>query len=380
MKIIETTIRYYPALGGVEEYVKRLSEGLVLSGHQISVYTSDLEQHASKLVKLNSQSGNLNGVKVIRNYTLPIKLRDYSVMPGMPLKILSEKFDLIHGHCFMTFPMDVGNICSIIKNKPFVFNPYFTQFCKSSVLGNIYKKTLGALAMKAKAVIVISDFEKKLIEEAGYHVGRFETVAPGINIEEFNSVNQNIYEKFNLQNKKIILFVGRLDYNKGIDVLIKSAKILVKKYPDVAFFIAGKDFGELSNLKKMTAEYGLDSFFTFSGALSRPDLISAFKNAHIFAFPSRYEAFGITLIEAMAAKLAVVASDSSAIPYVIKDNQNGLLFKQNNSEELADKLFYLLNNETNAKALSLRGYESTLNEYSWDKAVNKINNIYRSLQ
>lgn len=380
MKIIQNTIRYYPALGGVEEYVKRLSEGLVLIGHKVYVFTSNLAQHTNSLSKLTGLCNeNINGVKVIREYTLPLRMRHYSIMPFMPINMLGKKADIIHGHCFMSFPADVAGLVARFKNIPFIFNPYFTQYCPSSFLGRFYRKTLGALAMAAKVVITISDFEKRLIEEAGYRLKRCEMVSPGVDINEFNDNRINIYDRYFLKEKKIILFVGRIDYNKGIDILIMAARIVIRKFSEVIFFIAGADFGELANLKALISEYTLERYFIFSGPLSRLDLISAFKYADIFAFPSRYEAFGITLIEAMAAKTAVVASDSSAIPFVVKHGETGLLFPLNSSQVLAEELLYLLQNDKIRSELAENGYQNTLKRFTWKDTIIKINRIYNDV-
>lgn len=380
MRILQATIRYFPAVGGVEEYVKRISEGSVKFGNEVCVFTSDLAQHTDKLVKLKNNIQNINGVRIIRNYSFPVKLKHYPVMPLLPLRILLKKFDLIHGHCFMSFPMDISGLASIIGKVPFVFNPYFTEIGFSSGLGRLYRATLGKLAMKAGVVVVISEFEKRLIERSGYRVKRLEIVPPGVDNEEFDSVTYNVYNKYlETKNKKIILFVGRIDHNKGVDTLIKASVSVLKKEPDTVFFLAGPDFGEMKNLKAMAEELGVAKSFIFSGQLERPDLVSAFKNADIFAFPSRYEAFGITLIEAMIAGKPVVANDCSAISFVIKHNKNGLLFPYDNWLALSDILVSLLKDENMRKEIAKKGCLDTKEKYSWQKTISAIVSIYNSL-
>ena len=379
MRVLHATVRYYPALGGVEEYVKRIAEWLSSHNHDVCVYTSDLLRHTDKLVKTQFRNEILNGVRIIREYTLPLKLRHYSLMPRMPFDILREKADLIHGHCFMSFPLDVASVVARLKKKKFVFNPYFSQFCPSSTLGSLYRKTLGSLAMQADVVAVISGFEKLMIEKAGFKIKRFEEVPPGIDLGEFSAPVENIYSKYGIEGKRVILFAGRIDYNKGIDVLIKAAPLVLRVHPETVFFIAGADFGELDNLKLLCAENRVEKNFVFSGALERRNLISAFKNANIFVFPSRYEAFGITLIEAMAARLAVVASDSSAMPFVIQHDKTGVLFSTGNWRSLADTISNLFKDEKKRKEIAENGYREAVNKYSWEKTASFFNEIYNSL-
>ncbi len=380
MKVAHATIRYFPAVGGVEEYVKRIAEGTVDKGNKVSVFTSDLTQHTHKLEKLKDKKKVLNGVRIIRNFTLPIKLRHYPVMPLLPFRMGLSRFDLVHGHCFMSFPMDMSRLISVIENRPFVFNPYFTEIGPSSGLGRLYRATLGKFAMKANVVIVISEFEKRLVERAGYKVKRFEIVPPGIDRDEFDGINFNVYNKyFKAGVRRVILFVGRVDRNKGIDTLIRASVKVIKNEPDTIFFLAGPDFGEMNSLKSMSEELGVADNFIFAGSLGRADLISAFKNADIFVLPSRYEAFGITLIEAMIARKPIVANDCSAISYLIKNNQNGILFPYDNWESLSGILISLLRDKKLREQLAENGYLEALEKYSWQNTISKIDSIYSGL-
>ncbi|MCG8431624.1 MAG: glycosyltransferase family 4 protein, partial [Candidatus Omnitrophica bacterium] len=342
MKIVQATIRYYPALGGVEEYVQRLSEGLTARGNEVCVFTSDLARHTGGLRKLKNAPGIVGGVRVRRAYTLPWMLRDYSLMPGLPGGLLREPADLVHGHCFMSFPMDAACLGARMKKVPFVFSPYFTQRSRPSLPGRLYRKTLGAAAMQADCVVVISEFERKMIHQAGYRPKRFALIPPGIDVDKFKGVRHNIYERYGIAGRRVILFVGRLDANKGVDILLRAAGTLVKRFPDCMFVIAGDDFGARASLESLTQNLSLEDHVLFTGRLGKEDILSAFKHASVFAFPSLYEAFGIVLIEAMAAGTAVVASDSSAIPYVVDEGRTGLLFPSGDARALAERIALVL--------------------------------------
>lgn len=379
MKILHATIRYYPALGGVEEYVQRISEGLVKAGNSVTVCTSDLAQHTGKLVRVNAGPGEVNGVRVIRRSALPIKMRHYSVMPFLPAVLFKEQADIVHGHCFMSFPMDAACCVSRMRKIPFIFNPYFTQLSVPSCFGKLYRKTLGRAAMNADAVVVISEFERRIIEEAGYRPRRFEMIPPGVDHEQFDTAAHNVYDRYGLGGRRVILFVGRLDANKGIDVLLKAANVLVKDFSDLAFVIAGDDFGARQSLERMVRETHLDRHVFFTGKLSRPDLVSAYKHACIFAFPSLYEAFGIVLIEAMAAGIPVVASNTSAIPYVVRHSETGLLFDPGNSRALADALAGLLRDDRLQKRMGEEGRRYAREHFSWQRTIDAALQLYESV-
>lgn len=379
MNIMHVTIRYYPALGGVEEYVRRLAEGSFARGKNVSVYTSDLDCHTGKLSKIIGMPSVYNGIIIRRAYTIPWKLRDYPLIPGMGLLLMRQKADIIHGHCFMSFPSDAARVISRVRKIPFVFNPYFAAIGESSRIGCFYRKTLGRFVMSADVVVVISEFEKHAIERACFSVKRFEVVPPGIDTSEFRNINHNVYERFPIKGRRIILFVGRIDRNKGIDILIKAAPHVLRRNPDTVFFIAGADFGERANLQKMVGEYKLNESFIFAGSLARQDIVSAFKHADVFALPSRYEAFGIVLIEAMAARLPVIAADTTAIPEVVSDGLTGLLFPTDDSQALAIKLCELLDNNGLRQQFKDNGYKKVSQEYTWEQTFKRIHAVYESV-
>jgi len=379
MDVINASIRYAPAIGGAEEYIQRIAEGLVRRGHTIKVYTSDLADHI-RLAKLKTcGKETINGVRVNRSYTLPFHLRRYSVMPALPFKLMRGKADLIHTHAMMTFPSDIGALISKIKKKPFVFSPYFADLGRPSLMGRVYRKTVGKAAMAADAVICVSDYEKDIIRKNGFETKRVEVVFPGVDLKEFERKDSNIFEKYDLSGNKVILFAGRLEPIKGVDVLLRAMPTILKKIPETKLFIAGPDFGQKSKLEHLAGQLKIADKVIFAGRLSREELISAFLNADVFCFPSRFEAFGIVMAEAMAAKTPVVVSNCSAMPYLVKNRFNGLLFEPENHRELASHVLTLFEDNGLRQSLINNGYDLVSGKYSWKNAVDKTEWIYSTL-
>lgn len=366
-------------MGGAEEYIKRIAEGLVQRGHNIKVYTSDLEDHLRlKKLKVCKQE-IINGVSVDRSHTIPLHLCHYSFMPALPIKVILKKIDIIHGHALMTFPSDAGALISRIKKIPFVFTPYFADLGPPSLMGWIYRQTLGRIVFDADTVVCVSEYEREIIYKNGFKTKHIEVVYPGVDIEEFQNCNYNIFDRYGLSNNKIILFVGRLEPIKGVDVLIRAMPIILKEIPEARLFIIGPDFGQKKNLEDIAEKLNIGDKIIFAGSLNRRELISAFLNADIFCLPSRFEAFGIVLVEAMAAKIPVVASDCSAIPYVIKDGLNGLLFEPGNHKQLSSKVLTLFLDNNLHESIVKNGYHEVCERYTWSKAIDKTEWIYRSL-
>lgn len=231
----------------------------------------------------------------------------------------------------------------------------------------------------ADVVIVISKFEEDLLRRSGFSIKRFELVTPGVDLMEFEAPGVNIYQRYGLDNSKIVLFVGRLSYEKGIDILIKAASQVLKREPETTFFIVGPDFGEQDGLEREVQRQQIANKVVFAGPFSRQDLISAFKNAHVMAFPSRYELFGIVLVESMAAGTPIVATNATAIPYAIDDGETGLLFSPGDSAGLADSILELLQNERLREEMGKRGQEVVRERFDLALQIEKLEEVYESL-
>jgi len=370
MKIIEVAPYYYPFVGGVEEVVRQYSERLVKKGHFVTVFTSKSGEGEEKL----------NGVDIKRFWSLPfLQFGGYlPITPGLAFGILSENSDLIHLHANKRFTTDSAALAAKLKRIPFVFSPHAGSWGKS-FFGQVHNKTLGRIALSANAVICVSEFEKKIIEDSGLAVERFEILPNGVALEEFEKKRENIFKNYGLDKKKIVLYVGRLASHKGLDTLIEAAKRVVKEIPETHFFLVGPDAGEEDRLRKQVANLNLTSFVTFAGKLSREDLISAYQNSSLFCLPSRNEAFGIAIIEAFAAGTPVITTKIPSITEIVTDGVNGRLVAPGDPERLAAALLELLKEEKLGKSFALEGTKVVKNHYNWEKIVDRLEEIYRSV-
>jgi len=379
MRILQATIRYSPAIGGVEEYVKNISERLALKKYQVKVLTSDLIKY-TPATRIKQEKNLINGVEVIRAKTLSWRLGNYALMPALALKFIQQQPEVIHAHCYMYFPFDAAVLTAYFKKIPLVINPYLAQLGRPSLFGKAYRHSLGALAMAANAVVAISEYEKNLIREWGYRPKRIEIIPPGINFSEFEKEYVNIFEKIGLGEKKIILFTGRLDFNKGVDLLINALPQILSEIPQAHLVMIGPDCGYKDALINLAKTMGVSKKITFLGQVEREDVIAAMKHASVFVLASRYEAFGIVLIEAMAARLPVVATNHSAIPGIINNGVDGLLFPLDNYVQLAQKIIELIKNGKLRSQIIETAWQKVKNNFDWDKTAKKTEELYLSLK
>lgn len=382
MNIIQTCIRYPPATGGAEEYVKNISEELVRRGHMVTVYTSTLKNQWTG-ERLEQVPEMIHGVRVIRCMTLHWKKFPYPVLPALPLRLLFKKADIIHAHGMFSFPADCATIIAKIRRLPLVITPWFFEIKKKIGgidLNKIYLKSIGAMMMHAQCVVIGAPFERKVHTQHGLHAENYAIIPPGIQQKEFAAVRHNVYQRYELTNHtKKILFVGRLEEDKGVEILIKAIPHIIKKIKNIRVIIVGPDFGKKQELERLSKELHVEQYVLFTGRLSREDLLSAYKNADVFCLPSRYELFGIVLIEAMAAQIPIVAAHTTAIPDVVTHQKTGLLFPVNNAKKCADYIIQLVTDKHLKETLVKNAYRKIQEKYTLKKTVDMLEEVYREV-
>ena len=196
-------------------------------------------------------------------------------------------------------------------------------------------------------IFAISESVQREIEEANPGFRRVRLVYNGLELGKFEN-RERQFNKKDVNRSKIILCVARLNPpHKGQDILIRALGILADKRQDFLCIFAGSAPANhpeiLEYLKQLGEEMGVEDRICFLG--DRNDVPELLTGADLFVLPSRYEGFGIALIEAMAAGVPVLASDVDGIREIVGDNEYGCLFQTENEKELAEKIDALLDTD-----------------------------------
>ncbi|MDQ2805872.1 MAG: glycosyltransferase family 4 protein [Chloroflexota bacterium] len=382
MKIVHTTIRYPPAIGGVESYVADLCAGLRDHGHQVQVYTSDLAQHL-RPVPLPPQVPRVErgGVAVRRLHAVALPgIAGYPLLPALLRRLATVQADVIHGHCFNYCSADFAALMGHLRGIPFVLTPHFTPAYTPK--WRMYQRTLGRLTMRADVTAVVSPFEQQTIEGLGFRVRCFAPLPPAVDVAAYQGPRDAAFLArygINPQDHQTVLFVGRVCREKGVDLLIRAAQTVVRRAPETRFLLVGPDWGDRPAFETQVVEAGLAGKVIFTGDLPRCDVLAAYRSADLLGFPSRYEAFGIVLIEAMAAGLPVVATRTAAIPYVVEHGHTGLLSAPEDTDALAAGLLQLLRDPALRATMGATAARHAATQYSRAAQVQQAEAIYRSV-
>lgn len=378
MKIVHTSLRYPPATGGVEDYTKELVERLRVNGDDVCVETTNLKTHHPPTV--------LDPLPIDPDYVHRHNARTFSAISyPIPVNLKEElqtmEMDILHAHAFWYAPADIAARAARRRKIPFVLNPYYYNTDnRRSLKWRLYRSLYGcATVAAADAVVVISPFEHELLKKDGFSLKRVELIPPGIDTEAFSTAKTNPFPAWNIKAENILLFAGRIAKAKGVDLLIAALPHIIKQVPNTQLVIIGEDFGFRRTCEQQAKELGVEKFITWTGKVTRDELIGAYQNATAFVFPSRYEAFGIVLLEAAAAGCPIVATNGSAIPYIVQPNKTGLLFEPENVPDLAGQVVKILIDRQAAQMMAETARLRAQTEFTWEQSIKKLRQLYEDL-
>jgi mannosyltransferase len=176
---------------------------------------------------------------------------------------------------------------------------------------------------------------------------------------------------------------GRIRAQKGSDVFVDAMCQLLPRYPDFTAVMVGavvaEQIGFANDLKKRIEAAGLASRIVMTGELEIEEVQRWYRRLTIYAFTSRNEGFGLTLIEAMAAGAALVAARAGAAELVVEDGMTGVLVPAGDADALAAALEALMRDGAAAGAMGVRGRQRVLEKFSLDAEAAAIAGVYRTL-
>ena len=384
MKILMLTWEYPPrVVGGISRVVYDLSHRLIKDGHEVTVVT-----YRDGEVPYYEDD---KGVKVYRvdNYMIqPNNFIDWILQLNFNMverasQIIAEqgKFDVIHAHDWL-----VANAAKTLKHSfdiPIVATIHATEAGRNSGIREPNQKYINdtewMLTYESSEVIVNSKFMKNDLQRLfGLPYEKINVVANGINSTAYSGVEKDydFRRQYAADNEKIILFMGRLVYEKGVQHLISAMPKILENYHDAKLVIAGKG-GMLDELKAQVEAMGLGQKVYFTGYLNAKQVSKMYKCADISVFPSTYEPFGIVALEAMLAGVPTVVSDVGGLNEIVEHGVDGMKSYAGNPNSLADSILELLFNPQLCESISKKAKTKVKNEYSWTKIAQDTHFIYQ---
>ncbi len=384
MKILMLTWEYPPrVVGGIARVVYDLSKTLLKDGHDVTVVTyreGDAPYFEDD-----------KGVKVYRvdNYMInPNNFIDWIMQLNFNLiakanEIIAKEgnFDVIHAHDWL-----VAYAAKTLKNSyniPIVATIHATESGRNSGIHDETQRYINdtewMLTYEASEVIVNSNFMKNELQRLfGLPYEKINVVPNGVNLNLFNGIERdyNFRRKYAMDNEKIILFLGRLVYEKGVQHLIAAMPKILNGYHDSKLIICGKG-GMLDELKAEAERLGISQKVYFAGYMQGKDVQRMYKAADIAVFPSTYEPFGIVALEAMLSENPVVVSDVGGLNEIVQHKENGMKSYAGNPNSIADSILELLYDHKLCADITKRAKNRVRNEYNWSKIAQDTHFAYQ---
>jgi glycosyltransferase involved in cell wall biosynthesis len=365
------TVDHHPS-GGKTYFVNLLSNLTALSGAQYHYYILVVGEYSgvfSESLKYN----NASLIKFPKFVNRPIP-RILVEQLYLPLWLWGRKIDLLFAARnimpILTKCPTVVGVLSMHLNYEKLDLPFWRRIYGNSILD--------ASARKAKAYIAISKYAgETYIRKFGLPEERLYVAPLSFNPRQSHSSSQNFHLPFT---DPYLLFVSTLFPHKQVDFLIRVFRIVSDQRPDLKLAIIGRDVnGATASLKQLAESLGIQNQVYFSGAIPDEELEQWYTNALVFVFPSLIEGFGLSVLEAMAFGIPVVASNRTSIPEVVGDA--GILLEPTDEQEWAQAILSILGNKEEYSRYSALSKERT-RLFSWNITAEVVlkcfNQILRS--
>lgn len=328
----------------------------------------------------------------IPNFLIPMKSRKDLLGPLLKtIRLVKERnIDIIHTHTVRSNL--IGRPAAFLTNRKCVthlHSPILRDFVDLR-RGRINEIIDSLTRPIAAHYIAVSHSLRKEMIKSGFPSYKISTIHNGLDLDSLkssvikNSKNRGIREEYNITgNAFIIVLIALLRPRKGVEVIIKAMKLILRHFPDLHLLIVGSDdiseAPEYGNgLRRLTSEHSIESNVTFTGF--RDDVPAILSQCNLMVLSSLFgEGLPMTVLEAMAIGVPVVASRVEGIPEVIEDGVNGFLVNPGDVEQLANRIIEVINNPNLLRNVKDEAQRRALAEMDGKIQAQKVEQVYREI-
>lgn len=322
----------------------------------------------------------INGTKHHINYggNLFEEVKRYALSARMIAA--NEDFDVIHAHDWLAF--GAGLEAKNVSNKKLVVHVHATEFDRTGGNGvnqDVYNIEREGMH-RADSIIAVSNFTKNIVvKNYGVPAEKIHVIHNSVSHEDYapldgNENSQKDVLAFKKLGYKLVVFVGRITLQKGLDYFLNAAKIVSEHVNNALFIIVGSGDME-KQIILQAARLGISDKVIFAGFLRGAQLSKIYKSADLFIMPSVSEPFGLTALEAILHGAPVLISKQSGVAEVLS---NALKVDFWDVDEMANQAIAALQHESMNNCLKNYGKEE-VKRYSWDIAARKCVSLYQNI-
>ena len=395
--------------GGQNIYVHELSRWLSKNGWRVDVFCRWTDKKTSQKKKIG------NRINVIRMPAGDVKILPkeefLNHLENFFTNFLTYKqenniqYDIIHGHYW-----DGGLVAMHAQELlkiPFVQTFHSLGYVRYNILKKFqqlpsdqeeeeFEKRFEIeknIIQKANKIVASSPYEEDdLIRYYGAKNEQITVLPAGVDTKKFTPQDkQKAREHLKIKSEsRVLLYVGRLEWRKGIGTLITALKSVIEKDPDGGYqlIIVGGNFKrhgdpndkkEYQRLIDIAKEYNLAEIIRFDGSIPQNKLNTYYAAADVCVVPSYYEPFGIVPLEAMAAKLPVIASATGGLQFTVLNSETGLSFTPRDPFALAEKILLIFNENELRERMVTEAYNRVTRDFNWKLIAHNFDSLYQQV-
>lgn len=383
MKILVLSWEFPPRIvGGIARHVAELYPELAKLGHDIHLITVEFGNAPKYEVVDGLSIHRVPVASATGFFHWVVNMNESMGQQGGKILLEEGPFDLIHAHDWL-----VADAAIALKHTfkvPLIATIHATEHGRYN---GIYNETQHYIAGKEKLltynawrVIVCTDYMRREVEDAlETPWDKIDVVYNGIRPEKKHRTpefdHQSFRRNFADDGEKIVYYVGRMTYEKGVQVLLNAApKVLWEMHGCVKFVIIGG--GNINHLKKQAWDLGIWDSCYFTGFMSDTNLDKFQTIADCAVFPSLYEPFGIVALESFAARVPVVVSNAGGFPEVVRHTKTGVVTQANDPDSLAWGILEVLKHPGYVQWLTDNAYQDLQIRFSWPQLAKQTEAVY----
>jgi glycosyltransferase involved in cell wall biosynthesis len=386
MKILVLAWEFPPRIiGGISRHVAELYPEIATLGHEVHLITVSVDRSPNYEI--------IDGI-VVHRVPVPHNHDFFGWISTMNARMVEyvegwcdrkiHNFDLVHGHDWL-----VATAAIALAEKfhlPLVATIHATEHGRHHGIHTDTQRYIHAqelnLAHKATEVIVCSEYMRLEVNRVLHcPIAKTDVVYNGLSqerLQRFQSLDfdrEEIRCKFAQPDEKIVYYVGRITYEKGIFLLINAVPAVLRAlYGKVKFIVIGS--GNTDMLKRQAWDLGIAHNVVFTGFMSDRELSKFQTIADCAVFPSLYEPFGIVALESFAARVPVVVSNSGGLPEVVSHGITGIVTEVNNSNSIASGIIEVLQNPEYSARLVKNAFQELGDRFAWYPLAKQTEMVY----
>jgi len=381
VKLLHVVSSYLPATryGGTIVSVHGLCRALAARGHDVHVYTTSVDGPGDSAVR-HGEPVDIEGVKVWYFQSNTLRRLYYAPALAGALRQSVSEFAVVHTHAIYLWPLWAAAREAGHAGVPYVVSPRGmlekdlierkSAIWKAALIGFVEKRTLEGAA----AIHVTSGREADHAAAFGFSLRRVSEIPNGVDIYRGVFTASPAVSR-TIDQGPYVLFLGRINWKKGIDRLIEA----MRHAPGIRLVVAGNDEeGYASKLELLATRFAVRERVIFAGPVYGDDKAALIAQARALVLPSYSENFGNVVLEAMAAGRPVIVSAAVGVADLVRDNDCGVVI-EDGAEQLGRAIAHVAADPEAGDEMGRRG-QTVAGRYSWDSVAAQMEALYQSLQ